>query len=88
MMMFDFECTKCAKVFEDLVPSSTTNVPCVDCKGKALRLIAAPRIDWKHMGTDPSFPSAYKKWGDEQTKHHKHDKGQRYGGKAHNLSMY
>lgn len=88
LMMFDFECSACGKVFEDLVDSKLEEAPCAGCKGKANRLIAAPRIDWKHMGLDPAFPSAYEKWGNEVQKHHKEDKGQRYGGKAPNLSMY
>lgn len=87
-MLFDFECEDCSKVFEDLVESETTALPCVACKGNSKRLISAPRIDWLHMGLDPAFPSAYERWGNAKTVHHKTDKGTMHGGKAPNLLMY
>ncbi len=87
-MIFDFECTKCSHVFEELVESEVTKLPCVACKGNSKRLISAPRIDWLHMGLDPGFPSAYEKWGDAKTKHHLTDKGTMHKGKAPNLLMY
>lgn len=40
------------------------------------------------MGLDPGFPSAYEKWGNAKTIHHKTDKGTMHGGKAPNLLMY
>lgn len=83
----DYQCTKCAHVFEEMTQGDPP-VPCTVCQGETERLISAPSIDWRHMGTDPAFASAYAKWGKEQTKHHREDKGQRYGGKAPNLSMY
>lgn len=88
LMMFDFECSTCEKVFEDLVSADTQTLPCPSCKGTACRLVAAPRIDWLHMGLDPAFPSAYEKWGDAKTQHHKTDKGSMHKGKAPNLLMY
>lgn len=87
-MIFDFECEKCAKVFEELVESEITALPCVACKGNSARLIAAPRIDWLRMGLDPGFPTAYERWGDAKTIHHKTDKGTMHKGKAPNLLMY
>lgn len=87
-MIFDFECSACSKVFEDLVESDVQNLPCVDCTGNSVRLIAAPRVDWRRMGLDPAFPSAYEKWGNAQTQHHKTDLGSMHKGKAPNLKMY
>jgi hypothetical protein len=87
-MLFDFECSDCSKVFEELVESKITVLPCVACKGNSTRLIAAPRIDWRRMGLDPAFPSCYERWGDAQEVHKKTDKGTMHGGKAPNLLMY
>jgi putative FmdB family regulatory protein len=87
-MLFDFECKKCAHIFEELVKSDIHSSPCPACKGKGVRLIAAPRIDWLRMGLDPGFPSAYERWGDAKTKHHQTDKGTMHKGKAPNLLMY
>lgn len=86
--LFDWECAKCASVFEEMVNDDSKTLPCPSCKGKADRLIAAPRIDWIRMGVDPGFPSAYEKWGDAKTKHHQTDRGTMHKGKAPNLLMY
>lgn len=88
--LYDFECGTCAVRFEEMVDShdDTRTLPCRSCEGQAERLIAAPRIDWLHMGLDPAFPSAYEKWGDAKTKHHQTDKGTMHKGKAPNLLMY
>lgn len=83
----DYECKKCGHVFEEMTNDESA-VPCSSCKGETTRLISAPSIDWRHMGLDPGFPSAYEKWGNEKTKHHKTDKGTMHGGKAPNLSQY
>jgi hypothetical protein len=86
--LFDFECTACGLVFEEMINDDSHSLPCTSCKEKATRLIAAPRIDWLHMGLDPGFPSAYEKWGDAKTKHHQTDKGTMHKGKSPNLLMY
>ena len=86
--LFDFECAACGKTFEEMIPDDSQTHPCPSCKGKAKRLVAAPRIDWMHMGLDPGFPSAYEKWGDAKTQHHRTDKGTMHKGKAPNLLMY
>lgn len=86
--LFDWECTKCASVFEEMVNDDSKMLPCTSCGGKADRLIAAPRIDWIRMGVDPGFPSAYEKWGDAKTKHHQTDRGTMHKGKAPNLLMH
>lgn len=88
LMMFDFQCTECEKVFEDLVSSDTEELPCLACKGNSKRLVAAARLDWLHMGLDPAFPTAYERWGDAKTIHHKTDKGTMHKGKSPNLLMY
>jgi len=59
--LFDFECTPCAKTFEEMIDDDSQTHPCPSCGGQAQRLIAAPHIDWLHMGIDPGFPSAYEK---------------------------
>jgi hypothetical protein len=85
---FDFECRKCKSVFEEMISDDSQVLPCQFCKGKADRLLAAPRIDWRRMGLDPAFTTAYEKWGNAKTVHHKTDKGTMHGGKAPNLLMY
>lgn len=85
---FDFECPDCKAVFEEMISDDSMTLPCTSCKGQADRLISSPRIDWRRMGLDPAFPSAYDKWAKAQTQHHKTDKGTMHGGKAPNLKMY
>lgn len=87
-MLFDFDCNKCGHVFEELVHSDVSTSPCPACKGNGVRLISAPRIDWLKMGLDPAFPTAYERWGDAKTIHHKTDKGTCRQGRAPNLLMY
>ena len=86
--MFDFECAPCVNVFEDLVDKDLETLPCPSCGGTANRLIAAPRLDWRSMGIDPGFPSAYDKWAKIKTQHHKIGKETMHGGKGSNLLMY
>jgi putative FmdB family regulatory protein len=86
--LFDFECSACGKVFEEMIEGDKKKLPCPSCKGKADRLIATPRIDWMRMGLDPAFPTAYEKWGDAKTEHNLTDKGTMHNGKAPNLLMY
>lgn len=88
LMLFDFECPACGNVFEDLIPSDGFHAPCPGCTGNAKRLISAARLDVLKMGLDPGFPTAYEKWGDMKTQHHKTDKGTMHKGKAPNLLMY
>lgn len=88
LKLYDFECVSCKHVFEDLVENEVQTLPCTSCNGQSDRLISAPRIDWLHMGLDPAFPSAYEKWGNAKTVHHKTDKGSMHKGKSPNLLMY
>lgn len=83
----DFECVECKHVFEEMTKGSIS-LECPECKGTANRLIASPRIDWRRMGLDAGFPSAYKRWGDAQTAHHKFGKDSLHKGKGNNLLMY
>ena len=88
LMMFDFQCEDCSSTFDELVQSNCYTSPCVACKGNGVRLISAPRIDWAHMGTDPAFPSCYKKWGDAKTIHHRTGKDSMHKGRGTSLLMY
>jgi putative FmdB family regulatory protein len=85
----DYECKKCKHVFEEMTnTNSDSAVLCPSCKGKTVRLMSAPLINWRAMGIDPAFPTAYAKWAKNKTAHHKTDKGMMHGGKAPNLSQY
>ena len=86
--MFDFECTACGNVFEEMIKDDRHTMKCADCGKTAVRQLAAPRSDWKHMGLDPSFPGAYEKWGRAKRIHSMTDKGTMHGGKAPNLLMH
>ena len=86
--MFDFECQKCGLVVEEMIKDDRHTQSCKDCGGTAVRQLAAPRTDWRHMGLDPGFPGAYDKWGKAKRQHAKTDKGTMHGGKAPNLLMH
>jgi putative FmdB family regulatory protein len=83
----DYECRACKAVFEEMTKDDPA-VPCPSCGGETDRIIATPLINWRAMGIDPGFPTAYAKWAKNKTKHHKTDKGTMHGGKAPNLSQY
>lgn len=42
MIMYDFECSECGTVFEDLVEPGTEFAPCEECQRPAHRLMPAP----------------------------------------------
>lgn len=86
--MFDFKCNGCGRVFEEMIQDDAHILPCEECGGTAVRQLAAPRLDWRHMGLDPAFSSAYDKWGKAKRKHSMTDKGTMHGGKAPNLLMH
>lgn len=88
LRMFDFTCTKCENTFEELIDHDKTVLPCPECGSDSVRQLAAPRLDWQHMGTDPGFPSAYDKWAKAKSHHYRTDKGGRTHDGAPNLSMY
>jgi|LakMenEpi03Aug12_release.lakeMendotaPanAssembly.Ray.scaffolds.fasta_scaffold1640677_2 hypothetical protein len=54
LMMFDFRCTNCQHVFEDLVQPLTGNLPCVLCGHTANRVISPVRIDRTAMALSGS----------------------------------
>jgi putative FmdB family regulatory protein len=84
---FDFRCTKCGETTEELIDKDQKRIDCSDCGGVAVRQLAAPRLDWKKMGLDPDFSTAYDKWGKAKTHHSKHGKKDRFEG-GDNLRMY
>lgn len=86
LRVFDFVCTACGETHEMFIENDEKTLPCRDCGGEALRQLAAPRLDWRHMGTDPGFPGAWAKWAKAKRKHHTTDKGG--SEKGQNLKMY
>jgi putative FmdB family regulatory protein len=68
---FDFECAACGHVFEEMIDDDRREQPCNECNGPAKRQASAPRLDWRRMGTDPGFPTAYERWGNAQTERNK-----------------
>lgn len=60
--LYDFRCTSCNTVFEDMVKPSEYSAPCPDCGEAGKRLISAPRLD-PRMGLDPvGNPTMGDKW--------------------------
>ena len=68
-ILYDFKCTDCNHLQENLVDSSITEVECEVCGHRATRQISAPTIALD--GTDPGFPTAWDKWAKshERAKH-------------------
>lgn len=88
--MFDFLCgnSKCNELFEELIEDDTKALPCPVCGHVSRRQLAAPRTDWRRMGVDPAFPSAWDKWDKAKRQHHKHGKETMHQGKGTSLLMY
>jgi hypothetical protein len=88
--MFDFLCSnpKCNELFEELIGNDERTLPCPVCGQESGRQLAAPRSNWRKMGTDPGFPSAWDKWGKAKREHHAKGKDTMRGGKGQNLLMY
>lgn len=62
MLLFDFQCTRCADTFEELVQKDVKNLECPRCGYVANRLISAPRMD-PRLGVDPDhFPTMGDRW--------------------------
>lgn len=60
--MFDFECGRCSKVFEDLVKPDQHTTECPWCGDpSARRLITGTRID-PRLGLDPAFATVGDRW--------------------------
>lgn len=43
-IIYDFECTSCGHVFEDMVKRDIKEVPCKKCGEKATRNISTPNV--------------------------------------------
>jgi len=54
MILFDFRCTKCAFIFEDLVKPGDYWLKCPKCKGNAQRIMSPVRIDKTSMAVSDS----------------------------------
>lgn len=63
LFLYDFECSECGEVFEDMQdPSDNVPIECQKChKIAASRTISPVRLDWQ-MGIDGGFPTAVDKW--------------------------
>lgn len=86
LRVFDFHCPACGTTAEEFIGNDEKSLPCRKCGGTAERQLAAPRVDWRHMGLDPGFPGAWAKWEKAKRQHHKTDKGG--SEKGQNLKMY
>jgi putative FmdB family regulatory protein len=73
--MYDFECTHCGIWHEDLVYEFETESKCPNCGKQAAKQIGAPRIWWRKMGVDTSFPTAAAKWEKMQYQKARLDRG-------------
>jgi len=58
--LFDFRCTSCDHVFEEIIDNTIYNTDCPKCSREATRLISPVRT--KLDGLDPGFPDAHDKW--------------------------
>ena len=47
--MYDFECTKCAHKFEDIVPSTAANPPCPQCASPTEKVLSVAMGKVKKM---------------------------------------
>lgn len=65
LILFDFECTQCAHVFEDLVKSDVVHIQCPKCDNLANRTISGTRLD-PMMAMDGAFTTAVDKWAKKQ----------------------
>ena len=59
-VLYDFKCTECSLIFEDLVDNKDYEVQCTGCGGTAKREQAAPRC--KLDPISGHFPDALSKW--------------------------
>lgn len=65
MPLYEFVCPHCNAVIEKICASDVYVQSC-DCGTLAKRIISIPTI--KLDGTDPGFPGAYMKWGNDREK--------------------
>jgi len=87
LILFDFHCVSCEKVFEELVEPHVKNVPCPKCGWEATRQVSLGHLAYRRMGVSSDFPTAAAKWEKMQRRKTKVDKGGLADG-APNLKMY
>lgn len=61
LILFDFQCTTCDAVFEELVTTDTVSFNCHECDGAAVRIISGTHIDPK-LGVSNDFPTMARRW--------------------------
>ncbi len=55
MPMYDFQCTKCEHVFEEIVPSDGPFPACPECKSPTDRMITVPNFKVKTKSDKAAF---------------------------------
>lgn len=74
LLMWDFECTKCQNVFDELQKyDDHTDLPCPSCGAPSKRTISGTRLDPK-MGLSDDFPTMASKWEKRTRARAKNDK--------------
>lgn len=87
LILFDFQCTDCDKLAEELVRSDVHEISCPECGGKALRQISGTHLDYRLGVQSSSFPTLADKWARMQVEKSRTDKGSLCDG-APNLKTY
>jgi len=59
MRLYDFKCTQCGQITEELVQNETASIEC-PCGCEAKRIIS--KVSFALNGADGSFPTAGWKW--------------------------
>lgn len=59
--LYDFYCNKCKSAFEGFAKMKEMQKTCPNCGANAGRSLSVPHIALD--GTDPSFSTAWDKWG-------------------------
>jgi putative FmdB family regulatory protein len=64
MPMYDFRCTKCEHVFEDIIPSDAKPPVCPECASESERLMSSPMTVLKRMSKKgEKYAAMHKKKG-------------------------
>lgn len=62
LILYDFRCTSCTSVFDDMVKSDVFEAICPECGETGTRLVSRPRLD-PRLGVDADgFPTMGDKW--------------------------
>lgn len=75
LMLFDFECTSCGHIREELVDPECRGINCTECDGAMARQISNVRLDWRRMGVDPDFATCADKWAKMQERKSREEEG-------------